>query len=487
MLYSPLVRTSYPWGNMQHPTSAFSDYLPATSTVTPYRTWVIILPLRTLKFLNTKTRPWNTYCLLLFKLDLADCSLPFLIPFFFENKTSSLSFMGSISSKQSRTRKRQKVDFIQPSVNITSDHLMRKTYPLFAVRQIANAYAARAHSTCPAECNPAMPLLYALGERYFPRQAKGALNTFLNLFSFVYSFCVCRSPFLGVGSRVLSLPDAPTRSRSRRPKGRYDFTLGLLWKLPSGNYGADHTGESSAGQGHERKRSIPPACGMFVPRLFGNNSLSFGGESISGECDHPRGLERPTPASRLQWICRGNVACNKGKPCSIDCFWSIVPKTSHGNNKRSQKYARVLVGSRDAARGTAQTKPFSRGFGWMEWPEKGHWRISHQWILAENISVGCRWKPFRRCVSRDASYRPRLSSGGSYGLCIQFTLSAVYSRVCHFVVFWRINGTPPWEASATRSGTGGEFSCPTGPAFLCPWSSKSSLWGRKTTTNIFAG
>lgn len=72
--------------------------------------------------------------------------------------------MGQISSKQNRKNsKRPKTECTQPSVHITTDHLMRKTYPLFAVRQIANAFAARAHSECPTECNPTMSLLYALG------------------------------------------------------------------------------------------------------------------------------------------------------------------------------------------------------------------------------------------------------------------------------------------------------------------------------------
>jgi hypothetical protein len=75
--------------------------------------------------------------------------------------------MGATTSKQqSLVNKRQKVDFSNPKVQITSEHLMRKTYPLFAVRQIANAYAARAKAACPPECNPTMPLLYALGERF---------------------------------------------------------------------------------------------------------------------------------------------------------------------------------------------------------------------------------------------------------------------------------------------------------------------------------
>ncbi|GAX09319.1 hypothetical protein FisN_6Lh311 [Fistulifera solaris] len=43
---------------------------------------------------------------------------------------------------------------------------MRKTYPLFAVRQIANAYAARAKAACPPECDPTMPLLYALARSW---------------------------------------------------------------------------------------------------------------------------------------------------------------------------------------------------------------------------------------------------------------------------------------------------------------------------------
>ena len=135
--------------------------------------------------------------------------------------------MGTIPSKQSRTKERETTGFTKPSVSISSEHLMRKTYPLFAVRQIANAYAARAQAACPAECNPTMPLLYALGKSYFFRvRQRHALQSSI-CSHLLMPCCFLSKPVPGRGGQLPIVVKHTHKKRKSLTRGEIRRYIGL--------------------------------------------------------------------------------------------------------------------------------------------------------------------------------------------------------------------------------------------------------------------